>query len=160
MKKNILFMFIGMFIMSIISIGVYAINANQITYKNTTVEQAIDDLYSSIDGIQFESLGGRISPNTTAATYDYTSDFKGKILAVMTHYTTDVLSTVTVDSENVEVLINYQEYPTNEDRNYPRNIEYSIFDVEPGQNVTCTTRSITRTTPAWGYASCSLYRIR
>ena len=35
-----------MLIMACISIGVYAINANEITYKETTVDSALDDLYT------------------------------------------------------------------------------------------------------------------
>ncbi len=51
MRKNILLVLLGMLIMAVISVGVYAINANEIIYKNTTVDAAIDDLYSKINSL-------------------------------------------------------------------------------------------------------------
>ena len=47
MKKNILFMIFGMAIMAAITIGVYAINASEIDYRNTKVDQALDTLYTN-----------------------------------------------------------------------------------------------------------------
>ena len=48
MKRNILFMFTGLLIGIVITGAVYAINANEITYKDTTVDSAIDDLYTKV----------------------------------------------------------------------------------------------------------------
>ncbi len=81
MKKNILFIFIGMFIMACISIGVYAINANEITYNNTTVEGAIDDLYTTAN--KYESLSFKLyadsrSTNRLGRAIIMTSNFKDK----------------------------------------------------------------------------------
>lgn len=46
--KNPLFMFVlGMLVMAGISFGVYALSANQIAYNNTTVKDALDDLYEN-----------------------------------------------------------------------------------------------------------------
>ena len=49
MKKNILFMFFGLLIGVIACSTVYAINAGEITYKSTTVDAAIDNLYLRTD---------------------------------------------------------------------------------------------------------------
>ncbi len=81
MKKNILFIFIGMFIMACISIGVYAINANEITYNNTTVEGAIDDLYTTAN--KYESLSFKLyadsrSTNRLGRAIIMTGNFKDK----------------------------------------------------------------------------------
>jgi len=48
MKRNILFMFTGLLIGIVITGAVYVINANEITYKDTTVDSAIDDLYTKV----------------------------------------------------------------------------------------------------------------
>ena len=60
MKKNILFMIFGMFLVGVIGIGVYAINASSITYKETTVEGAIDDLYSKASNSVLNKFVGRV----------------------------------------------------------------------------------------------------
>ncbi len=46
MKKNILFMIFGMILIGAIGIGVYAINASEIDYNNTKVDQALNYLYT------------------------------------------------------------------------------------------------------------------
>ncbi len=48
MKKNILFIVLGIIIGT--GIGVYAINASDIDYRDTKVDQALDYLYNHIEG--------------------------------------------------------------------------------------------------------------
>ena len=46
MKKNIIFMILGAIIATVLTVGVYAINASNIDYKNNkNVSEALDDLY-------------------------------------------------------------------------------------------------------------------
>ncbi len=81
MKKNILFMFIGMFIMACISIGVYAINAGEIDYKNTNVESALDDLYTKqekYDNLSFNLYADSRSTNRLGRAIIVTENFKDK----------------------------------------------------------------------------------
>lgn len=81
MKKIFLGITIGLLISTV---GVYAVNylASDVTYKNTTVESALNDLYSKIsstisfdNAIQSSSEGSRISKRTTSITLD-----KGKYI--------------------------------------------------------------------------------
>ena len=64
MKKNILFMIFGMAIMAAITIGVYAINASEIDYRNTKVDQALDALYTGLEnkGINFNNIVSNTLP--------------------------------------------------------------------------------------------------
>ena len=68
MKKNILFFIMGGIFFS--TIAVYATmtySASQITYKNTTLDHAIDELYTSAN-IEIYTPSGTITPSKIAQT--------------------------------------------------------------------------------------------
>ena len=116
MKKNILFMILGMVIMAVISVGVYAINASQITYNDTTVEGAINDLYTeankdiltrlnlSSSKVNYsESQGMRIPNRTTSLNLT-----AGSYLVVVSyHFTGGITGTDSVSNNSTLVSLNY-----------------------------------------------------
>ena len=63
LKSRIFVFVLGLIVMAGISYGVYAINASEITYKESNVEDAIEDLYGKVDqqlvikSITFSSAG-------------------------------------------------------------------------------------------------------
>ncbi len=75
MKKNILLIMLGILIGT--GISVYAINASEITYNDTTIDQAIDNLYTlSLRDLTFSNRIGNRSVGGTMATGERTANIQ------------------------------------------------------------------------------------
>ncbi len=67
MKKNILFMFIGMFIMAGIVVAADNLSASEVDYRDTKVDQALDTLYQRSTYTEYDG-STEVTPSATQQT--------------------------------------------------------------------------------------------
>ena len=160
--KNPIFTFILGILISGVTVYAVSYNANQIDFNPDNnnwnvnkVDQALNYLYENKSGFFFFFFG-KITEDSDQLNLNYTSDFNGKILLIVTHVEGKNNKTIVKkNNENIDII-------TGETLQDYRHIEYATIDVKKNDEISCNTNSISSNGAelVWSYSACSLFRIK